>query len=140
MALTQKQRKGLIHLLLLGGLLVLKNGGGYLFRPTPPEVDFAVLDSLFQVQYDSIKTYQRPAEVSKPALRASHAPLVHAININTATEAELVRLPRIGPAIARRIIRYRQQKGKFRSIDELIKVKGIGPKTLQHIRPYVTIK
>ncbi len=140
MVLTQKQRKGLIHLLLLGGLLVLINGGGYLFRPTPPEVDFAVLDSLFHVQYDSIKAYQRPAEVSKPALRASLAPLAHAININTATEAELVRLPRIGPAIARRIIRYRQQKGKFRSIDELIKVKGIGPKTLQHIRPYVTIK
>ncbi len=59
------------------------------------------------------------------------------IDINTAPWTELCELPRIGPALARRIIEQRQQQGPFRSSEDLLKVRGIGPKTLEGIRPYL---
>lgn len=62
------------------------------------------------------------------------------ININTADAALLQTLPGIGPATAQRIIEYRNQHGRFRSVDELDNVKGIGPKRLERIRPLVTVR
>ncbi len=59
------------------------------------------------------------------------------ININKATEQELTQLPRIGPAIAKRIITYREANGFFKSNDDLKKVKGIGPKTFEKIEPHL---
>lgn len=59
------------------------------------------------------------------------------IDINLANKDELVKLPRIGPAIANRIIEYREINGPFRSHNELIKVKGIGKKTVELIKPYL---
>ena len=56
------------------------------------------------------------------------------INVNTATVAELEALPGIGPVIARRIIEGRP----YRSVDDLDRVKGIGKKRLEEIRPFVT--
>lgn len=60
------------------------------------------------------------------------------VNINTAGQAELETVPGIGPVIARAIIAYRTEHGPFQSVDDLIAVSGIGPKTLEKIRPYVT--
>jgi competence ComEA-like helix-hairpin-helix protein len=57
------------------------------------------------------------------------------IDLNTASEAELTLLPRIGPALAARIAAHREARGPFSSVDALIEVKGIGPKTLELIRP-----
>ena len=59
---------------------------------------------------------------------------------NTATNEELQTLPGIGPVLAGRIIEYRETVGKFRTIDDLLAVKGIGEKTLAKIRPYLEIK
>ncbi|MGE3107052.1 MAG: ComEA family DNA-binding protein [Phycisphaerales bacterium] len=59
------------------------------------------------------------------------------ININTATLAELELLPGIGPSLAQRIIEHREKYGAFRSVDELDRVKGIGAKILQRVRPLV---
>ncbi len=50
-----------------------------------------------------------------------------------------MKLKGIGPVLAERIIQYRKMHGYFRSVDELIKIKGIGPKTLEKLRPYVTV-
>lgn len=61
------------------------------------------------------------------------------INLNTAIAAELDRLPGIGPTYAQRIIEYRDQHGGFSSIEEVMKVKGIGPKTFEKFRDKVTI-
>jgi competence protein ComEA len=61
------------------------------------------------------------------------------ININTADEAELDKLPGVGPATAKAIIEYRSRVGQFKSVDELLNVKGIGPKKLEQIRPYVVV-
>jgi comEA protein len=59
------------------------------------------------------------------------------IDINLANKDELVKLPRIGPAMANRIIEYREINGPFSSHNELTKVKGIGKKTLELIKPYL---
>ena len=59
------------------------------------------------------------------------------IDINTATEAELDALPRVGPAIAARIVAWRTENGRFSSADDLLLVAGIGEKMLEEIRPLV---
>ena len=56
------------------------------------------------------------------------------VNINTATEEELIAVEGIGPALARRIIAYREENGPFQTIDELDNVKGIGPSLIENIR------
>ena len=61
------------------------------------------------------------------------------ININTATSQELQTLPRIGPALAQRIIEYRQTSGGFSTVDDLANVKGIGAKTLEKIRDSINV-
>ncbi|MXW65206.1 MAG: helix-hairpin-helix domain-containing protein [Bacteroidetes bacterium SB0662_bin_6] len=59
------------------------------------------------------------------------------IDINRAGASELEKLPRIGPKTAERILAFRDAYGAFRSADDLQQVKGIGPKTLELLRPHV---
>ncbi|NOZ74996.1 MAG: helix-hairpin-helix domain-containing protein [FCB group bacterium] len=61
------------------------------------------------------------------------------ININLANRKELESLPTIGPVTAKRIIEFRKANGPFKSTDELKKIKGIGEKTLEKIRPYISL-
>lgn len=60
------------------------------------------------------------------------------LNINTATAAELETLPEIGPSLAEAIVRHRETKGAFESVDALLDVPGIGDATLNAIRELVT--
>ena len=62
-----------------------------------------------------------------------------AVNVNTATQAELQTLDGIGPVKAKAIIDYRTKNGPFKSIDDLEKVTGIGQGTLKDIRKDVTL-
>jgi len=59
------------------------------------------------------------------------------IDVNRATVRELIRLPGIGPSLAKRIVELREKKGSFRQIEELLEVRGIGKKTLEKIKPYI---
>lgn len=69
------------------------------------------------------------------AAAAAEAPL----DINTATAAQLDALPGIGPALAKRIVEYRQEHGPFSSVDDLAKVSGVGPSVIGQIRDRVTL-
>lgn len=61
------------------------------------------------------------------------------VNLNTATEAELQTISGIGAKRAADIIAYRESNGRFQSVDDLKNVSGIGGKSLENIRPYVTV-
>ncbi len=62
-----------------------------------------------------------------------------AIDPNRATVADLEALPGIGPVLARRIVEFREEQGPFQKVENLLEVKGMGPKILEKIRPYVII-
>lgn len=62
------------------------------------------------------------------------------VNINEAKQEDFEELPGIGPSIAKKIIEYREQNGKFTSIDELQEVKGIGEAKFENIKEYITVK
>jgi competence protein ComEA len=59
--------------------------------------------------------------------------------LNLASEEELTRLPGIGPSRARAIVALRQRLAKFRAVEDLLRVKGIGRKTLRRIKPSVVL-
>lgn len=61
------------------------------------------------------------------------------IDVNTATVEDLTALPGIGQTLAQRIVAYRNEKGSFKSLSELLNVDGIGEKTLENILQYITI-
>lgn len=61
------------------------------------------------------------------------------LDLNTASAAELETLPRIGPALAERIVRYREEHGPFVRVEDLDAVSGIGPATVNGLRDRVTI-
>ena len=61
------------------------------------------------------------------------------VNINTANQSELDRLPGIGPSLAERIIEYREENGNFKNIEDLQNVKGIGDAKFADIKDKVTV-
>jgi len=69
--------------------------------------------------------------------RAPRDPLVFRVDLNQADWPELSTLPGIGEALARRIVESRATDGDFADVDELTRVRGIGPKTLEQLRPYL---
>jgi competence protein ComEA len=77
-----------------------------------------------------------PMGAVAPTRAASQA---QPLNVNTATAAELEGLPEIGPALAQRIVDYREAHGAFGTLDDLLQVSGIGPATLDAIRDLITI-
>ncbi len=72
--------------------------------------------------------------------RAPPLQLSYQVNVNEADWPELTLLPKIGETLARRIVEHRETHGPFRSVDELQRVKGIGPKTLRQIAGHVCVE
>src|SRR6185295_7053219 len=81
-----------------------------------------------------------PPKPPKPAASSAAAPTATTpLNVNTATSAELEKLPGVGPAMALRIVDYRQKNNGFKKIEDLMQVKGIGEKTFLKLKPLITI-
>ncbi len=81
---------------------------------------------------------QRPAD--KKRRRPPKAkPVTGVVNINTASEAELQKLPGVGPTKAERVVAYRSKRGKFRRVKDLRRVKGFGYKTIKKLEPHLAV-
>lgn len=77
-----------------------------------------------------------PADTSSPG---PTSPAARVVDLNRAGAADLDHLPGVGPVLARRILEHRARHGPFRRVDELRAVRGIGPRTLERLRPLVTV-
>jgi competence protein ComEA len=63
----------------------------------------------------------------------------HPINLNTASVTELMQLPRVGAHAAERIVSFRKEHGGFQRPEDLMNVKGIGEKSFQKLKPYLSV-
>lgn len=88
------------------------------------------------LQVDSLSSTSPPSSVGKAQkIQLGEPP----INLNIASEQELQRLPGIGPALASRIVQARSIQ-LFETVDDLRRVRGIGAKTLENLRPWVCVR
>jgi competence ComEA-like helix-hairpin-helix protein len=80
-----------------------------------------------------------PEEPQRPA-KKSASELTGKLNLNTATEQQLMMLPTVGPAKAERIVAWRKKNGGFRRPADIRRVKGFGYKTFKRLEPFLDIK
>jgi competence protein ComEA len=82
---------------------------------------------------------QKSAANNVPQVASGEQLVAAKIDINSADAQMLTDLPGIGPKTAERIHDYRKAHGPFKSVDDLLNIKGIGPKVLDKIRPFATV-
>ncbi len=87
----------------------------------------------------SIKPATLAASEEKAAKPAKASGPAGPVSLNTSTSEQLQTLPGVGPATAQKIIEYRHSHGGFGSIDEILEVKGIGPKKFEKMRPFLKL-
>jgi comEA protein len=122
-----------------------------------PADDFSIADNGLDARissrfglYNSVSETEKIAESISVGVRVDSvnagnrsttrgAAVTGRVNINTAGFAELTRLPGIGPAMAERIINYRQENGPFRRVEDIVKVRGIGPARLEQLRELIEV-
>ena len=130
---TQSERQALLFL----ASVVLLGAGWRTVRasglPEPSAAEREALARQLRV-VDSIRarSHRKSGQASSIAAPAS------VVDVDRATEAELEALPRIGPALARRIVAYRDSAGPFGSLEALQQVKGVGPAMTKELAPRVT--
>ncbi|OQX86138.1 hypothetical protein B6D60_06745 [candidate division KSB1 bacterium 4484_87] len=135
---TQQERNLLLFLII--GLII--GAAVKIFKPIhkKPEIEKQAYWE-FQNKLDAIgsvpDTTQKLAD--DQSLKPEKKRRDFRININTASADEMVNLPRVGPVLAKRIVDYREQHGYFDSVEELIRVKGIGKKRLEKLKPFVFV-
>lgn len=104
------------------------------------EWSYAEMDSLFEVLAARADSADNEAYWTPEANLVPADTIDFPIHLNTATAAHLDALPGVGPAIADRILAERRRVGRFTSVDDLLNVRGIGPKTLEKLRAMVTVR
>ena len=80
-----------------------------------------------------------PGNVAIAAQAKTQASPENPVDINKATVESLATVPGIGKVTAERIVEWRETNGPFRRIEDLMKVKGIGDKTFDRLRPYIKV-
>jgi competence protein ComEA len=100
--------------------------------PATPSFDYAAADSAFAALSSAATDATDEDGESGPV---APGPL----NLNTATKHQLVALPGIGEVMAERILRHREDHGPFRDIEELRSIKGISKRSLEKLKPLVTV-
>ena len=133
---TRSERQALLFLasvaLLGAGWRTVRAGTG----PKPTDAEREALAAQIAA-VDSVRAgghRRRSGASSKGGMRSSGEP----IDVNRANADELEALPRIGPALARRIIAHRDSAGPFESIEALERVRGVGPAMAKSLAPRVT--
>ena len=76
---------------------------------------------------------------SESSLAAKKKPPERPVNLNTATSEQLQQVPGIGPATAGKILQMRKTYGPFKSVDDLLAIRGLGAKRLEKMRKYLTV-
>jgi competence ComEA-like helix-hairpin-helix protein len=82
---------------------------------------------------------RHPDPQSCAFFRSPRQPPAHPIHINTANSSDLQQVPGIGPSTAQKILDTRKSYGTFKSVDDLLAIKGIAPKKLEKMRKYLTV-
>lgn len=117
--------------LALAAAVLLVMGGWFVFERVEPADTWRVETQ----RSDSPKPEASASTDGRPdSLREGEA-----IDLNTASQAELERLPGIGASRARSIVSYRQEHGPFASEEELMRVDGIGSGIFERVRPYIKV-
>jgi competence ComEA-like helix-hairpin-helix protein len=101
--------------------------------PTLPQFDYRASDSTFAVLSVAPEDSMSVVPTSMTTREVSGK-----LNINTATEQELMDLPGIGEVTAERILKYRIETGKFTTIEDLRAIKGISKNKLERLSPMIT--
>ncbi len=124
---TRDEKRILLYLsvLLFVGLLV-RQGRNYFDRPTAGET--AERKAALEAFKKGSRRYLAAADSGSMALWTTG--LVNPVDVNQTSEEELQALPGIGPVLAKKIVDYRDKNRYFRTVQDLVKVKGIGPKLL----------
>jgi len=120
--------------LVLACLALTGAGVRYFLSPSPssPPGDVQLQSSSSPRPNALRETARRAARLSRPLLPGER------IDLDRADVSEITRLPRVGPALAQRIVAWRTEHGPFGSLDRLDSVSGIGVKLLESIRPFVS--
>ena len=107
-----------------------------MMKKTNVIVSLCCLILLFVTANQGFAANQSPADQETGVTEALVA---KKIDINLADEEMLTDLPGIGPRTATRIHEYRKVNGPFKTVEDLLKIKGIGPKVLEKLRPFVRV-
>jgi len=120
--------------LLLASLALAGAGVRFVLSPSPktPPGDVQLQTPSPSPGAGLRETARRAASLARPLAPGER------IDLDGADVTEITRLPRVGPALAQRIVAWRAQHGAFGSLERLDSVSGVGPKLLDDVRPWVT--
>lgn len=106
----------------------------------PIAAAIAALAAVLVVDATDAIAQTRPGATPSTTSSATAPSSTGVVDVNSATEEQLVLLPGIGPSKARAILATRQRMGRFRRVEDLLRVRGIGRATLRRIRPMITVQ
>ncbi|MBW1634882.1 MAG: helix-hairpin-helix domain-containing protein [Deltaproteobacteria bacterium] len=98
---------------------------------------FSTLPGDVYAKTSSEKMTAKKAETTKSTTKAKKKAVARNIDINKADKETLTQIPGIGPKTADSILQYRKANGKFKSVNDLTNVKGIGDKSLAKMKPFL---